>query len=338
MHLAIGTTWHDLHGTLKTALHCVPCTGRICTNGMQSGRTKKGPAVASGRSSTASRATTPASRRCPGFSNLSAFSGRFSTLPRHGADMIAIDGKALRRSLKAALNRSPLHVVNAVAAKVRQALRRVRAAGKSNEIMAMPGPFDVEGSSVTADAMHMRWMTAGDIAKKGGNFVLSPTRSPETFHDDARPQVADHEGAGKMLRCNAVSKSRGRIKIRDATTCHDATRCSGPATPAGPSGHRKGQGDSGDEKGHGARSRAASFPTKGSVRSGSSRCRARIWRQRIRFMGSSSRQFHWTPSSQGLADGLRDRTENGPGSLTLMRNLALNLARLDERRGVPSVC
>ena len=110
------------------------------------------------------------------------------------------------------------------------------------------------------------------IHEEGRRFRPFADGQPGYVHDDVSLHMADPENVGKTLRCNAVNKGRGRIKIRDATVCLDAPRCSGPASPAGPACNRKGQSDSGDQKGRGAKSRAASFSAKGLVRSGASRC------------------------------------------------------------------
>ena len=73
---------------------------------------------------------------------------------RLGSDVIAIDGKALRRSFEDASKRAPLHVVYAFATGARLKLGQVRVDGKSNEITAMPALLDIRGSTVTVDAMH----------------------------------------------------------------------------------------------------------------------------------------------------------------------------------------
>ncbi|MEF2554118.1 ISAs1 family transposase, partial [Aurantimonas sp. A2-1-M11] len=70
------------------------------------------------------------------------------------ADVIAIDGKASRRSAKkGGLN--PIHTVSAFAARRRLVLGQVKVAEKSNEIVAIPKLLDmlaIEGAIVTIDA------------------------------------------------------------------------------------------------------------------------------------------------------------------------------------------
>ena len=84
--------------------------------------------------------------------------------PRHlFADAIAIDGKSLRRSFADAAARSPVHLVQAFAARARLVLGQVKVDGKSNEIAAMPKLLEMlalTGRIVTADAMHTHRATA----------------------------------------------------------------------------------------------------------------------------------------------------------------------------------
>ena len=90
--------------------------------------------------------------------------------------VVAIDGKALRRSFVSASQRSPLHPVQAFASHSRLVLGQVTVDGKSNEITAMPALLDLldpEGATVTADAMHTQRSTAQAVVDRGGDCVLA---------------------------------------------------------------------------------------------------------------------------------------------------------------------
>ena len=58
-------------------------------------------------------------------------------------EVVAIDGKALRRSFADAASRSPLHLVQAFASEARLVLRQVRVEDKSNEIAAVPALLEM---------------------------------------------------------------------------------------------------------------------------------------------------------------------------------------------------
>ena len=70
-------------------------------------------------------------------------------------DVVAVDGKVLRRSFETASERSPTHLLQAFAAEAKLTLAQVVVDGKSNEIPALPELLellDVKGRTVTADA------------------------------------------------------------------------------------------------------------------------------------------------------------------------------------------
>ena len=86
-------------------------------------------------------------------------------------DVIAIDGKSLRRSFADAAARSPVHLVQAFAARARLVLGQVKVADKSNEIAAMPKLLEMlalKGRIVTADAMHTQRTTAEAVLPTPG--------------------------------------------------------------------------------------------------------------------------------------------------------------------------
>ena len=72
-------------------------------------------------------------------------------------DVIAVDGKAVRRSYDRAKEKSALHLVQAFATHSRLVLGQVAVDAKSNEITALPALLEmlsIKGRIVTADAMH----------------------------------------------------------------------------------------------------------------------------------------------------------------------------------------
>jgi hypothetical protein len=62
-----------------------------------------------------------------------------AALTRAPVDVIAIDGKTLRRSYQKKGGKEPIHMVSAFAARQRLVLGQVKVTEKSNEIVAIPG-------------------------------------------------------------------------------------------------------------------------------------------------------------------------------------------------------
>ena len=266
---------HDLHEMLMIALLCMICGGQTCTDMELFGRSKE----------TFLRRFM---RLDHGIPSHDAFSRLFWFLDpeglqralvrlaanwagRLGPDVIAIDGKALRRSFEDASNRSPLHVVNAFAAGARLTLGQVRVDGKSNEITAMPALLDlldVEGMTVTADAMHTQRATAAAVTARGGDYVLALKGNQETLHADVRLHMADPENAGKMKRFNDVGRATGASRSERRSSATMSTRCrtctTGPACRPSDRSPRRGR-----SRGSGARRPASSSSATGSARSGS---------------------------------------------------------------------
>jgi predicted transposase YbfD/YdcC len=92
------------------------------------------------------------------------------------ARLIAIDGKACRRSHDAARGLGPLHIVSAWASEEGVALGQVAAEEKSNEITAIPlllKQIDLAGSLVTLDALGCQKEIAQAIVEGGGDFVIA---------------------------------------------------------------------------------------------------------------------------------------------------------------------
>jgi predicted transposase YbfD/YdcC len=99
--------------------------------------------------------------------------------------IIAIDGKAARRSHDSKNDLGALHVVTAWAGELGLALGRLACAEKSNEITAIPEllkKVDVRGGIVTIDAMGTRKAIAEAIIGGKADYVLALKRNHEALH------------------------------------------------------------------------------------------------------------------------------------------------------------
>ena len=143
-------------------------------------------------------------------------------------EVIAIDGKTLRRSHDRAAGLAPLHLVSAWATANRVVLGQVATDAKSNEITAIPRLLDLlvlEGCLVTLDAMGCQTKIAAQIIAGGGDYVLAlkgnqgtlAVEVEEAFIDaDAR----DYSGVTSEL-VETVEQGHGRIETRRYRTLGD---------------------------------------------------------------------------------------------------------------------
>ncbi|MDF3055539.1 MAG: transposase family protein [Gammaproteobacteria bacterium] len=99
-----------------------------------------------------------------------------SWMDQTDGELIAIDGKTLRRSHDRKNGQGPLHLVSAWATKNRLSLGQMRTKNKSNEISAMKellSLIDVKDCTVTIDAMGCQREIAKQIKASGGDYVLA---------------------------------------------------------------------------------------------------------------------------------------------------------------------
>src|SRR5205823_6983794 len=91
-------------------------------------------------------------------------------------EVVAVDGKTVRRSGSRRHERGPLHLVSAWASGRGLALGQREVDGKSNEITAIPELLDtlhLDGCIVTLDAMGCQKDIAARIRAKGADYLLA---------------------------------------------------------------------------------------------------------------------------------------------------------------------
>ena len=90
-------------------------------------------------------------------------------------EVVAVDGKTVRRSGSRRHEHGPLHLVSAWASERGLALGQRAVEGKSNEITAVPELLDtlrLEGCIVTLDAMGCQKEIAAKVRAKGADYLL----------------------------------------------------------------------------------------------------------------------------------------------------------------------
>ena len=91
-------------------------------------------------------------------------------------EVVAIDGKTLRRSFKDGDRKSAIHMVSAWASQNNLILGQRKVDNKSNEITALPALLellDIKGCIITIDAMGCQTAIAKTIIKQGADYILA---------------------------------------------------------------------------------------------------------------------------------------------------------------------
>ncbi len=109
--------------------------------------------------------------------------------------VIAIDGKTLRRSFDAASSKSPIHMVSAWATVNHMSLGQVVTDAKSNEITAIPElleMLEIKGCLVTIDAMGCQREIAEKITDAKADYVLAVKENQPKLHAAIRDFFIQH--------------------------------------------------------------------------------------------------------------------------------------------------
>jgi predicted transposase YbfD/YdcC len=116
-----------------------------------------------------------------------AFMAWMSALAQLAEEVIALDGKTIRRSLDRADGKGAIHVVSAWASINKLVLAQFKVDDKSNEITALPellAMLNLHGSVVTIDAMGCQVEIARQVVDQGGDYVLSLKENQPGLHRD----------------------------------------------------------------------------------------------------------------------------------------------------------
>jgi predicted transposase YbfD/YdcC len=133
-------------------------------------------------------------------------------------ELIAIDGKTIRRSMDGA--KKPIHVVSAWASMQRMVMGQMKTEEKSNEITAIPELLSIlvlKGAIVTIDAMGCQKKIAENILGKQADYVLAVKENQPKLHEeiDLFFQAVESQTLPCELNiCQTLDKEHGRIETR----------------------------------------------------------------------------------------------------------------------------
>jgi predicted transposase YbfD/YdcC len=152
-----------------------------------------------------------------------------SALTKIPAEVIAIDGKTMRRTGAKQAGKAPVHMVSAFAARQRLVLAQTKVNEKSNEIIAIPALLDmleIEGAVITIDAMGCQRAIAEKIIARKADYLLALKGNQGALHEDVEVFVTEQKErdfAGTTISTHkTVDADHGRIETRNYTVIHDA--------------------------------------------------------------------------------------------------------------------
>lgn len=136
-------------------------------------------------------------------------------------EIIPIDGKTLCGSHDQANGQAAIEMVSAWAASQRLTLGQVKVSTTSNEITAVPQVLEllnIEGCTVTLDAMHCQKTTVARIRQQKANYVVALKKNQKHLYEavaEFLTSVREDRTAGFAISTHrTIDKEHGRIETR----------------------------------------------------------------------------------------------------------------------------
>lgn len=136
--------------------------------------------------------------------------------------VIAVDGKKLRRSHDQQAGKTAIYMVSAWATQNQLVLGQTKVADKSNEITAIPELLrllDVSGCIVTIDAIGTQTEITETIITGGGDYLLAVKENQGHLFEDIQclfeVDVAQGMKYAQYQYAKSVNKGHGRIETRE---------------------------------------------------------------------------------------------------------------------------
>lgn len=136
-------------------------------------------------------------------------------------DLVAIDGKTLRRSHQRIKGREALELVSAWVRKNRLMLGQLKVSEDSNEITAVPPLLrllELKGCIVSLDAMHCQKGTVEEIRRQQADYVIALKSNQGQLYEAVKTFFeAVREGRAhffEIQECQTVDGEHGRIEER----------------------------------------------------------------------------------------------------------------------------
>lgn len=139
--------------------------------------------------------------------------------------VIAVDGKQLRRSHNQETGKAAIYMVSAWATQNQLVLGQTKVADKTNEITAIPELLqllDISGCIVTIDAIGTQTKITETIVEGGGDYLLAVKENQGHLFEDIQRlfevDLAQGMKYAKYQYAKSVNKGHGRIETRECWT------------------------------------------------------------------------------------------------------------------------
>jgi predicted transposase YbfD/YdcC len=253
----------------------------------------------------------------------------FSSVEEH--EVMAIDGKTLRRSFDKSKNQKAFHLLNVFSTRTGMTIGQCKVDGKSNEITAIPEILDklnLKNSIITIDAMGCQRNIAEKIIAQKADYILALKGNQKHLHEAVKNYCKINcfsADSSIIPTVDYFDDSHGRQVQRRAFVCPEA--CHLPGLQHWP----------------GVRQVLAIETIRQVTNQDNPRCEIRYFLsscdasaekqiQAIRSHWGIENRLHWVLDMSFREDECRIRDANAARCFSVLRKIALNLVRQDSSK------
>jgi predicted transposase YbfD/YdcC len=243
--------------------------------------------------------------------------------------VVAVDGKTLRRSHDRSEGKKALQIVSAWASTNGVVLGQRKVDEESNEITAVPELLDaleIAGCIVTADAIHCQRETAETIIEKKADYVL-PVKDNQPRLLKTLQGLFDDPAEMPWVECDhhrTVNKGHGRIEVRECWCTSDPDYLDYIGSLADWPGLQSIAVVQAERQLEGERTVQRRYFIS------SLKCDAELMLYAVRTHWEIENKVHWVLDIAFREDDCRIRKGNGAENFAVLRHIALNLLRREK--------
>jgi len=157
------------------------------------------------------------------------FEARFRAWTEHicellNGEVIAVDGKQLRRSKDGTLGVEGIQMVNVWATDNQLSLAQAKVENHTNEITAIPlllPLLEIEDTTITIDAIGCQTDIVEVISDQDADYVIAAKGNQGTLLEDIQAAFEQADTHEDMAHHQTINKGHGRIEIRDCWAIDD---------------------------------------------------------------------------------------------------------------------